>query len=263
MANHGQVHSIKTTFDPFRLWFPHSLPLRDLFCGPTTIPTVPSSTVFTHFSPQSTLTTCYPSYAAPFFILPISNPSWVTPADFVTHAPSVICNTSPTTNTHCCFYKGHQPTIFIKGNSLLLFNLSAPSDSNDCLSLRLSSVISGSWDFLLCFQFLLFLVIFVFSPLQERHWVFLFVFYLGHFIFFPPPPLPKRYGPVTAQSSVFHYSYGIPLNTTFTNCLKSQTGYPTCTSKLVCPRLTITLTLISVRSDFPISGITKYPGRPR
>lgn len=134
MANHGQVHSIKIAFDPFRLWFPHLLPLRDLFCGPTTIPIVPSSTVFTHFSPQSTLTTCYPSYAAPFFILPISNPSWVTPADFVTQAPSVICNTSPTTNTHCCFYKGHQPTIFIKGNSLILFNLSAPSDSNDCLS---------------------------------------------------------------------------------------------------------------------------------
>lgn len=138
------------------------------------------------------------------------------------------------------------------------------------LFLRLSSVISGSWDFLLRFQLLLFLVIFVFSPLQERHWVFLkvlpsdfFVLYLGHFTFFPPLPLPKRYGPVTAQSSVFHYSCGIPLNTTFTNCFKSQTGYPTCTSTLTCPKLTITLTLVTVRSDFPVSGITKSPGHPR
>lgn len=131
MATDGQIQPIKIPFDQFHPLIPLLAPSD----GPA---------LWTHYHPNCSLIHCVytplpPEHAdsllpllhCPIFILPISNPSWVTPADFITHSPPGICNTFPTTNTHCCFYKGHQQTIFIKGNSLILLNLSAPSDTKD------------------------------------------------------------------------------------------------------------------------------------
>lgn len=119
--------------------------------------------------------------------------------------------------------------------------------------LRFSSVISGSRDFLLRFQLPLFLVIFVFSPLRERHWIFLkvllsdlFALFLHDLIFLPHFPCHGDTAIRTGDCSIFYLPLRLryPLNT-FTNvCSKSQTGYPTRTSKLTCPK-PIILTFVS------------------
>lgn len=75
----------------------------------------------------------------------------------------------------------------------------------------------------------------------------------------------------TGDCSIFYLPLQLcyPLNTTFTNvCLKSQTGYPTRTSKLTCPKPIIILTFVTWLYENQFGLIfqflaSKSPGHPR